>query len=220
MSKKQAKIEELEKYVEFLRDSKTIESRAMNHPSTEVVAKSDYNTRVSSIDYSHYIQHADLHYFIARQLFMHHIGSYAFFCAHQAVENYLKAYLKHQNDIPQNTHKLRVLLNRCRNLTADPSSFLHSDIAQTIIEHFEPFYELARYPVQNVRPQNGQFVMFFPDGIKILDLFVYRMREIVSPSPRGWDLMTKGHIELQLCEETHPNFYDVFKNDNINFINE
>jgi hypothetical protein len=104
MSNSRAKISEIEKFILFSKSAVDRSPGALNLPQFE--KRSDYKNEIAKIDYWHYIQSADYHYFVSRVLFMHRIDEYAFFCAQQCVENYLKAYLKYHSEIPPNTHDL------------------------------------------------------------------------------------------------------------------
>ena len=211
---KEEKIRRIEKFLRFNYDA-GIEG-ALNHPAKEIV--SDYKQRVSNIPYSFYINSADLHYFICRQLYYKYIGEYAYFCAHQCVENYLKAMIKFIGLIPPNIHHLADLVEITRkNTNVDTCPFIHSEELQMISSLYEPYYEFARYPVQNIRPKDGKYAMFYPDGIKVLDLFVYRMRETIAIPKRSQDSFSEVHPNLRLCAYSFPSFYNQFKSDNINF---
>jgi len=208
------KMKSIEEYIDFLEES--FKDGGQNLPEKEIV--SDYKQKVESVSYSLYIDRADLHYFISRQLFLVHIDLYSYFAGHQCIENYLKAYIKYKNSIPKDIHILEKLLENCRQLDIDKNdNFIHSARITTIIKFYEPFYELARYPVQKVRPNKGQYVSVFPDGINILDLFVFRMREIIKLPENSRDLFKDNHYHLDLCQMKDSSFYNKFKKDNINF---
>jgi HEPN domain-containing protein len=195
------------------------DSSAMNLPQFERVAKADYDKRVSEIGFWYYVQHGDYHYFVARTLFMHKVAEYALFAAQQCVENYLKAYLKHCNEIPQKRHRLKDLLEDCKKVTLDKSSFIHSEYIGAIVQKFDPFNEVARYPVQNTRPLNGQYLWGYPWDAYMVDYFVYYMRRTLPSIPENtWDILrAEGHHRLSSCMEEHPAFYATFKTNNINF---
>lgn len=161
-------------------------------------------------------QSADYHYFISRILFLHHILNYSQFSGHQCIENYLKAYLKYKEQIPPNTHDLQKLLRYCRAEEPVADSFINNDNIEIIIAKYEPFYELARYPVQKQHPKDG-YAFLIPDDIFILDYFVMRMREILAIPANTWDVLKDGHVNLFQCQQNFPNFYNFFFVDNINF---
>lgn len=207
-------IEEIERYLKFNYEAGL--KGAANQAQKEVNQK--YKEDVENIPYYYYINSADLHYFIGRQLFYKHIGTYAYFCAHQCVENYLKALLKYLDQTPPNKHQLVELVENIKSKTNQTEyPFIHSDEIQMIASHFEPFYELSRYPVQNVRPKGNNYMMVYPTGIEILDLFVYRMRELISIPDGARDIMKEPHHSLHSCESNFPDFYNLFKVNNINF---
>jgi hypothetical protein len=95
--------------------------------------------------------------------------------------------------------------------------FITSTHIEVIIQKFDPFNELARYPVQRTRPEGGKYMYIYPDDIFVLDYFVYRMRETLSVPDNTWDILQEGHYHLQMCMEEHPEFYSTFKISNINF---
>jgi HEPN domain-containing protein len=212
-----ASIREIEKHLTFLKKTADQHSTALNVPQFETLAKQDYKSRVANIDYWHFIQHADQHYFVARILFMHHVVEYSFFCAQQCVENYLKAYLKYHTTIPPDTHDLQTLLDQCRKLSHTLELFITSTHIEIIVQLFNPFNELARYPIQRKRPKDGQYVVTHPTDIFNLDYFVFRMREILSIPTNTWDILRDGLQQLYTCQEEYPEFYALFKADNVNF---
>ena len=189
---------------------------AANVASLEECDKRQYRDAVERIDYWRYVQSGDYHYFISRILFLHHIPEYSFFAGHQCIENYLKGYLKRQNQVPPDWHRLHRLLAKCRE-SADPSdSFVHDDRASVIVAKYEPFYELARYPVQKRAPKGG-YAYLFPDDIYVLDYFVLRMRRMLPIPGNTWDILKDGHFGLYHCQKDFPDFYGLFAADNINF---
>jgi HEPN domain-containing protein len=217
MADPRATITEIEKHLMFLKETADHHPDALNVPAFEAVANRDYKSRVAQIDYWRFIQHADQHYFVARILFMHHVMEYSFFCAQQCVENYLKAYLKYHNAIPSDSHDLKTLLDHCRRLSHTLEPFIASTHIEIIVQLFNPFNELARYPIQKRRPKDGQYALTHPTDIFNLDYFVYRMREILSIPTQTWDILRDGLQDLQMCQEECPEFYSVFRIDNINF---
>jgi HEPN domain-containing protein len=217
MSDLRASIHEIEKHLTFLKEIADRHPTALNVPEFETLAKQDYKSRVAKIDYWNFIQHADQHYFVARILFMHHITEYSFFCAEQCVENYLKAYLRYYNAIPPDTHDLQTLLDQCRSLSHTLELFITSTHIEIIVQLFNPFNELARYPIQRKRPKGGQYFVTYPTDIFNLDYFVYRMREILSIPTNTWDILREGLQQLYDCQQECPDFYSTFKVDNINF---
>jgi HEPN domain-containing protein len=168
------------------------------------------------IEYWYFVQSADYHYFVSRILFLRHVTEYSQFSGYQCIENYLKAYLKYKEQIPPNSHDLQELLRLCRaeDLVAD--SFINGDSISIIIAKYEPFYEVARYPVQKQRPKSG-YAFLIPDDIFILDYFVMKMREVLSIPANTWDILKNGHYSLFQCQQLYPGFYGIFFSDNINF---
>ena len=209
-------IEDVEKSLNFLIEVERKDKRA-NVPLLESVSEIDYQVAIKKTDYWRFIQSADQHYFMARVLDLHNIFEYSRFCGYQCIENYLKAYLKYKGVIPPKTHKLSTnLLVKCRDITPS-DNFIHSEFILIIIKLYEPFYELARYPVQNTRPDQGHYTGSSED-IFTLDYFVLKMREILSVPENTWDIVRNGHVNLHSCHEFYPEFYNVFFFRNINFI--
>ena len=208
---KQDRLKEIETQLKLNRKY-SLKGNNLNIAKKEILT--DYNERISKLDCNSYLQTAHLHYFVSRQLFINHIGEYAYFCAHQTIENYLKGTLKYFNINPPNKHILIQLLNVCReNSEKTNFEFLHSNYVNIIIEIFEPFYEFARYPVQNIRPKDGLYMMSFPRDMEILDYFVYKMNEVLSPN-EDWSYINH---KLFSTKQQKPDFYSKFFDDNINF---
>ena len=214
MGKFDPTVESVEGYIEDLK--KALAIGAGNVPSIEELEREDYREAVEKTEYWSYVQSADYHYFISRILFLHHITSYSYFCGHQCLENYLKAYLKFKNQHPPNEHILRNLLGRCRSISPSSDSFIHGENISIIVAKYEPFYELARYPVQKKRPKSG-YAFLIPDDIYVLDYFVMKMRQILSIPDNTWDILKHGHYDLHQCQRSFPSFYNLFFANNINF---
>ncbi|MBW3636064.1 MAG: HEPN domain-containing protein [Armatimonadetes bacterium] len=206
------KISDIQTYLDDLRtDTRTLRT-------LEVASKAEYNASIDESTHLAFIQIGDYHYFVARTLFSLDLDHYSFFAAQQCVENYLKAYLRFKRQIPPNTHKLPDLLAKCREAAADSDSFLSSDHCETIALRYNPFNELARYPIQKTRPQGGIFGVFKPYDIYILDYFVFRMKEIMPLPTDNWNILEpEGHQYLQFCAVNHPEILERFQQDNINF---
>jgi HEPN domain-containing protein len=204
----------IEEYIEHLKSSKDI--GAANLPGLDELSHAEYVEAVQSIEYWRYVQAADYHYFVSRVLFLLHVTEYSFFAGHQCVENYLKAYLKSRGALPDNIHRLGKLLDTVRSLAPVADGFLHEDRASIVVERFEPFYELARYPVRRSRPKGG-YAFLIPDDIYVLDYFVLRMRSLLSIPSNTWDILRDGHYNLELCKEQSPHFYRLFAINNVNF---
>ena len=100
----------------------------------------------------------------------------------------------------------------------DGTTFFHSTHAKTVCSRYEPFYEIARYPIQISRPVDGKYVWISGVDETILDYFVHRTREQLTLPENGWDILSEqGHIDLQLVREMHPQFYALFMSGNVNF---
>ncbi len=189
---------------------------AINLPETEKIDRGSYDQHLVAITWDSFVQRADMHYFVSRVLIRHSVMEYGFFCAHQCVENYLKAFLHSVGESIPKMHSLPELLAHSCRSCSDPGSFLFSDDAKTVCDKYNPFYELARYPVQNIRPKDGQYLAFTGEEI-ILDYFVHCMRGILRLPSKSWDLLgADGHRDLEMCREFHPNFYRAFETDNLN----
>lgn len=184
--------------------------------------KTLYKKTLQNIDGNSYFQRGDLHYFVARILLINSVFEYGYFAGQQCVENYLKGFLKDSlKNPPKQTHDLIDLLNEAKTVTSNLNSFIHSDYIEVIVGKFNPFYEFARYPVQISKPANGQYIMNSVFEVRMLDYFIYRIREVIKPLNDSWDILSdQGHFHLTLCKEMHPDFYQLFFQDNINFRNE
>lgn len=207
-------VQKIEEYILFSKEAKDQHPDAANLPLTEI--NPNYKQDVSQTESWRYVHSADYHYFVSRVLFLNHVVEYSFFSAQQCIENYLKAYLRDHNKTPSNTHKLTDLLNKCKSLSSDPLSFINSVYADVIIQKFDPFNEVARYPVQNVRPKDG-YGFFYPLDIYMLDYFVFQMRKVLSVPKTTWDIFDEGLQNLQMCMRHCPEFYNRLKENNINF---
>jgi HEPN domain-containing protein len=190
---------------------------AVNISSTEVDRKA-YQARLAQLPWQNFIQSADYSYFAARTMLSAGVHLYGLFCAHQCVENYLKAHIKcHANETPQ-SHRLRDLLEQAR-LACGNDSFLASEYAEAICLKYEPFYEIARYPAQISRPRNGMYAWLSGVDEQILDYFVYQMRRELPLPDNSWDILSpRGHMDLQLVQEHHPDLYRRFTDGNLNFL--
>jgi HEPN domain-containing protein len=190
---------------------------AVNIATTEVDRKA-YQTRLAQLPWPNFVQSADYSYFAARTMLSAGVHLYGLFCAHQCVENYLKALIKrHSNETPQ-SHRLQDLLGLARQ-TCGTGSFLASEYAEAICLKYEPFYEIARYPAQIARPKNGMYAWFSGIDEQILDYFVHRMRQELPLPDNSWDILSaRGHMDLQLVQEHHPDLYRRFTDGNLNFL--
>ncbi|HVG17712.1 MAG TPA: HEPN domain-containing protein [Blastocatellia bacterium] len=180
--------------------------------------RSHYDEILKNLDYNAYLQRGDMHYFVARILLLNWVAEYGYFCSQQCIENYLKGYLRGKGVIPPQEHNLDRLLEAAKKLTVDMGSFLQSDFIKVIVDKFNPFYELARYPAQITKPKDGKYVMFASLDVETIDYFIYRMRLIMKPPLGGWDILSDhGHKDLNMCREYRPEFYQFFLRDNMNF---
>ena len=181
--------------------------------------KQRYLSQLPTIPWESFVQSADYSYFVARTLLTQFVTLYGWFCAHQCVEGYLKAFLQKVGvHIPQH-HVLNKLLLECQKAHTDVGSFFRSTHAATICKMYEPFYEMARYPVQIKRPVDGKYMWMSGKDEKTLDYFVYKMRRILPMPSRGWDILTaEGHNELMLVKVERADFYRLFTDGNLNFL--
>ena len=192
------------------------DSKIGNLPTLERLANAKFKEEAASVDYSSYVTSGDLHYVVGRLLFELRIWEYALFCSQQAIENYLKAYIKLQGHEPPFTHSLKDLLDESRkNINGSP--FINSNYLEIIVQRFDPFNEVARYPVHKTRPSGNSWVSVYPDDMYILDYFIYKMREIIQLPANHSDLFLTGHHQLAYFESLHPDFYRKVTANNINF---
>ena len=203
-------ISTVESYIANL--ERAAEIGAGNVPLLEELDEDAYADRVEKTAYWSYIQSADYHYFVSRVLFMNHVIEYSNFSGHQCIETYLKAYLKFRNVIPPNWHSLGKLIGRANEVSED--TFIESAELSVIAAKYEPFYELARYPVQRRGPKCG-YAFIYPDDIYILDYFVLKMRQIMSIPENTWDLFRNGHFKLEQAKRNAPEFYGLVFSNNI-----
>lgn len=159
---------------------------------------------------------AEHSYALARLLFQLHLTWYAHFCAQQAIENYLKAFLKALGSEPKLTHSLATLLGDCR-ATPAPSQFLTGVHVEAVILKFDAFNEFARYPVQRNRPEHRGVVSMHPDDMHALDYFVFKIRPDLPQEPGRGSLFTSGHVHLNYFEKQWPDVYTLITSHNINF---
>jgi len=115
--------EEIERILLHNKAFKARTPYANNIPTLEKLSKAQFKKLLAAQDYSGYVHSAHHHYAVARILFILHFWNYAFFCSQQAIENYLKAYLKLRNKEPPLSHPLEKLLRLCRQV-AQPDPFI------------------------------------------------------------------------------------------------
>ncbi len=207
-------IESIEKYIHDL--YKLIGQGMGNITPTEFLDDDEYNQKLKDVDYSYYIISADYHYFVSRTLFMHYIFDYSLFPTYQCIENYLKAFIRSKNFVPELTHSLKKLLNKCKDVASPNDEFIRSEEISTIIYKYRPFYTSTRYPVSKEK-FFGRSTLY-PYDIYILDYFVYRFREMLPYPENKADILNGDTLEMMECEKNRPAFYQSFREGNINFI--
>jgi hypothetical protein len=190
------------------------EANSKNFPLT--VKNEKFADSLESTSYWRFIEFADYHYFISRILYKKKVFEYSMFCGNQCIENYLKAYLIFKGVIPDPKHGLLHFLYKCREITSPKNGFIHSKQLFTIVSKYNPFEEYARYPVQHERP-GDIFVFNYPNGIYMLDYFVFSMRQIIRTPEGERDIFIDGHQYLDNCRVEYPDFYIEFIDKNINF---
>ena len=182
------------------------------------VNRQRYLTQLESAPWEHFVQKADYSYFVARTLLSQNVHLYGLFCAQQCVETYLKAFLRKSGAAIPQLHRLNDLLIASGKVCHKSRSFFDSPHAEAICRRYDPFYEIARYPVQISRPVDGKYVWMSGMDEQFLDYFVYRMRKILEVQPGSWDILgSQGHEDLHLVKELHPDFYRLFTTNNLNF---
>jgi len=205
-------------YVRFLRESAN--RGASNLVFAQRTSREEFQRRLNRTDYWQWVQSADYHYFISRALSLRSITEYSLFASHQCVENYLKAYIRCRRRTPPMSHDLVSLLMKCRATAPARDLFIFSDQATVVAERYNPFYELARYPVHTVTPGTGSYVILAQQDLTVLDYFVYRMRRVLpAPPGAGWDILTEGSFHLFMCQQQFPHFYASLYTGNLNFGN-
>jgi HEPN domain-containing protein len=206
-------IESIEEYIHFLKS--LIGSGAANIQPTVLLDKNTYNQKLNNIGYEYYIKSGDDHYFVSRTLFMNYIFDYSLFSAYQCIENYLKAFIKSKNQVPPLKHSLTMLKTICTNNASNNDVFINSVEISTIIDKYEPFYTMPRYPVSREKWLPKAF--FHPNDIYVLDYFVMKFREMLPFPPNMSDILKENDTTAFLCKENSPYFYDTFLQGNINF---
>lgn len=207
-------IGKLEKYIDFW-------DRAQKMGAGNILPTSqnlNFDIEISTSKYQDFISFGDYHYFIGRIIFTKGGGVYGFFCAHQCIELYLKAYIifKRGNLKKLLIHDLHKLLEYCRGI-APNKSFLHTKRAELIITRFDPFYELPRYPVSRRGIKGGSYVYLQPDDIYPLDYFIFRIRKEM-PLPTGnWDILGDGRPYGAASLAREDPLVEYFKFNNINY---
>jgi len=201
----------IEKYIDFLDENY---GRGANLPETQQLNSNEFKKELNSIGYEYFIHLAETHYFVGRILFLNKFGEYGCFCAHQCIENYLKAFIKFKTDKPKLGHKLTSLLEDAKVLASDEEEFIKGKRIFTIARRFEPYYEFSRYPVAKTRPQrNVAGAMLFPDDYFLVDYFMLSMREIID-KPERMTSVFRSNPPLYGIDSP---IIEIFKKENINF---
>ena len=207
--------EEIERLLAHRRRVKEEHPDAPNLPTVERSPTAAFYQEVAAATHLCYVRSGEKNYAVARLLSELQVFDYAMFCGQQSVENYLKAYIKSLGKQPSATHSLAGLLSECRDgMGAD--SFLASDAAETIAQVFDPFNEIARYPVHRTGPKGRAWTLFYPDDMYILDYFVFRMRELLPVPENQSTLFRSRHGVLGGLRKEHPEVFALIWRKNIN----
>jgi HEPN domain-containing protein len=206
-----AEIEEmLAAHLQAKRNDPTLD----NLPTVTVLSRSQIQSQIEAVEYSDFLRHAQYHYAVARLLFQARLHWYAFYCSQQAVETYLKAFIKHRGGLPPMTHELSKLLERARELDTT-SQFINGPHIESVVLKFDPYNELPRYPAHRVGTENPAMVGFFPDDMQVLDYFVLRMHEQL-PTPTSPDFLPAARPFLYMLEHQMPGLFALLVDSNIN----
>lgn len=209
-------IKSIEKYIDQWEKAKKIGAGNI----TLVSVNQNYPIDLVNSKYQDFVGSADYHYFVGRILFVRGAGIYGFFCAQQCIENYLKAYFiykggKITKNLTKNGHNLEKWLERC-NACSPKRSFLRTKRSKLLIEKYDPFNELPRYPV-NRRGIQGSYGYIQPHDIFPLDYFVYKIRKEM-PLPLGvWDVLKEERPYSAGSLDKNDPLVLTFKESNINF---
>ncbi len=219
---KEEKIKEIENFIQYHGKHGGVDAGTLNASYTEKLGGTEYEAKKKDLDFSYFLSKGDLHYFVARILFIGGgIVPYSFFCTQQCIELYLKGYLQYKKVSFEETHDLHTLLSKCKTVSIE-DAFIISQELEIILNRFNAFNEYARYPVTKKRPRNGKYISFFPDDIKIVDYFIYKMREIMPYPKNMHDILKDGKIS-PLFDPTgfglqQQKFTELFMYENINFL--
>lgn len=208
-------VQQVEAYIAFLWKARN--QGAANVPRTRGIGKAEYRVAKTKCEYWRFVQAGDHHYFVARVLFLQGLGEYSRFSGHQCIENYLKALISIDGASPPDAHRLRSLRGLCLSSWNQRFPFVVSDECTVILEMYEPFYEIPRYPLAKTAGPDGGYSTVFPCDIWPLDYFVFRMREVLAIPGNTWDIMKNGHYSLVTAYKQSPYLVDLFKAGNINF---
>lgn len=215
MTQKDNAPEQVEQWLIANRDAKAASPDVLNLPTLEERCGLDYQTRKASLQYADYLLYAEQHYAIARILCQSRVWVYGFFCAQQAVETYLKAYLKMHGSEPKNTHDLSKLLQTCRALKRG-DDFIDGAHIEIVVSMFDAYNEVGRYPVHKRGPA-GTMGATFPHDLYAMDYFVYKLRELVPTPANHSSLFSNTHVFLSRMQHLQPETYRLITADNINF---
>lgn len=205
-------IRKVEEYIDFL--TKCLKDEKLSNIRETESIKSEYDSNKKESAFHDYLRFGNHHYFASRVLFLSGVEEYSFFTAQQCRELYLKAYINYLGEVSPDGHDLRVLVKKCRDIS--DNEFICSDRIMTIAERFNPFYEYSRYPVYRTRPQGGAYSFIYPDDIKPLDYFVFKMREIMTYPSNSYDLVKMGKMQGGYNHYTQ-DASTLFQLENINF---
>ena len=175
-----------------------------------------FEASMDTCPWENWMERGNYSYFVSRILLSQRIYLYGRFCAHQMIEAYIKAFLKFKNAQVPKLHSLEKLLSEAQKIDRDGSSFFHSEEAETACLIFEPFYEIARYPVQITRPRDGKYIWISGIDEQILDYFSYQVRQLMQISEEEWHAYFKSR-ELYMAHEYNPDFHRIFTCNNLNF---
>lgn len=214
---KEQKIEEARRYISHAR--RAADEGALNIAELES-SRARFNAEMASVGWQAFVRSGQYHYFVARVLLSQQVHLYGLFCAHQCVENYLKAYhVSLQRGAPPTIHELNKLLSSIRGDHSGLPAFVASSELETICRKFDPFYEIGRYPVQVSRPKGGRYVAMPSLDMSVLDYFVHQMSELLPLGPKEWNILgLLGHMDLEVVRDIRPEFYALFTDGNLNFL--
>jgi len=209
--------EEIERILLFYKTAKENNPEITSLPTLKTLTNAEFQAARAATDYSAYVHFAHHHYTVARLLFIMSFWLYAHYCSQQTVENYLKAYLKLTGTEPPLRHSLKELLSLCRK-TPNTPDFIGTEFIEAIVQKFDPYNELPRYPVGQRRPAEPGLQSIYPEDMYILDYFVFRMRGIVALPGTHSDIFKDGVGPWALyLSDWFPALFQKLKEDNINF---
>jgi hypothetical protein len=101
-----------------------------------------------------------------------------------------------------------------------PNQTLSSkEYIEIIVERFDPFNEVVRYPVARTRPEGGAWTSIYPTDMHVMDYFIYKMRQVVPVPPKHNDIFKSGGDSpyFPMFPVLFPHLLQKLKEDNINF---